>query len=68
MPKHLLYGEKKHKRHLFLTDTAFAHLEYLASASDEAPSEICEQIIRQHIIATAIPTAIPVSKPKTPKP
>ena len=67
MPKHLLYGELKHKRHLYLTDTAFLHLMTLATANDEAPSEICEQIIRQHIIATAIPTTIPVSKPKLPK-
>ena len=64
MPKHLLYGERKRKRHLFLTNTAFAHLEDLAKANDEAPSEICEQIIRQHIIATAIPT----SNPKTLQP
>ena len=64
MPKHLLYGERKRKRHLFLTDTAFAHLEDLATANDEAPSEICEQIIRLHVIATAIPT----SNPKTLQP
>ncbi len=51
---HLLYGERKRKRHLYLTDTAHQHLVDLAQRTGTSPSEICEQVIRNHAIATAI--------------
>lgn len=53
--KHRLYGEPKRKRHLYLTDTAHLHLVDLAHGSGSSPSEVCEQIIRNHASATAIP-------------
>ena len=53
--KHRLYGELKRKRHLYLTDTAHTHLVYLAHSSGSSPSEVCEQIIRNHATAAAIP-------------
>jgi len=56
--KHRLYGELKRKRHLYLTDTAHTHLVDLASGSGTSPSEVCEQIIRNHATATAIPVTL----------
>jgi hypothetical protein len=53
---HRLYGELKAKRHLYLTDTAHTHLVDLAHSTGSSPSEICEQIIRNHATALAIPT------------
>ncbi len=53
--KHRLYGELKRKRHLYLTDTAHTHLVDLAHSSGSSPSEVCEQIIRNHATAAAIP-------------
>ena len=58
--KHRLYGELKRKRHLYLTDTAHKHLVDLAHGNDSSPSEICEQIIRLHVTATAIPSTPPL--------
>lgn len=52
---HRLYGEPKAKRHLYLTDTAYAHLVDLAEGSGTSPSEVCEQLIRHHASALAIP-------------
>ena len=57
--KHRLYGELKRKRHLYLTDTAHKHLVDLAHGNDTSPSEVCEQIIRQHVTAIAIPSTPP---------
>lgn len=55
--KHRLYGELKHKRHLYLTDTAYTHLVNLAQATDNSPSQVCEQILRHYVTATG--TSIP---------
>jgi hypothetical protein len=55
-----LYGELKRKRHLYLTDTAHKHLVDLAHGNDSSPSEVCEQIIRLHVTATAIPSTPPL--------
>jgi hypothetical protein len=52
---HRLYGERKFKRHLYLTDTAYHHLVDLAQSSGSSPSEVCEQILRLHVTAQAIP-------------
>ena len=52
---HRLYGERKFKRHLYLTDTAYHHLVDLANSNGTSPSEICEQIIRYHAAAKALP-------------
>lgn len=54
--RHRAYGEPKAKRHLYLTDTAYAHLVDLATCASSSPSEVCEQIIRNHIHALAIPS------------
>jgi hypothetical protein len=59
--KHRLHGELKRKRHLYLTDTAHKHLVNLADSSGTSPSEVCEQIIRNHVTATAIPTITPAT-------
>ena len=53
---HRFYGERKHKRHLYLTDTAHKLLVDLANGSGSSPSEVCEQIIRHHASALAIPS------------
>lgn len=58
-----LYGELKRKRHLYLTDTAHKHLVDLAHGNDSSPSEVCEQIIRHHVTATAIPSTSPTQAP-----
>jgi hypothetical protein len=50
---HLLYGERKRKRHLYLTDTAHQHLVGMAQRTGNSPSEVCEQIIRKHANAAA---------------
>lgn len=57
--KHRLYGELKRKRHLYLTDTAHKHLVDLALGNGTSPSEVCEQIIRNHVTAAAIPFTTP---------
>ncbi len=54
--RHRAYGVPKVKRHLYLTETAYAHLVDLATCGDSSPSEVCEQIIRNHIDALAIPS------------
>jgi hypothetical protein len=53
--KHRLYGQPKRKRHLYLTDDAHQHLLDLAHGNGTSPSEVCEQIVRNHAAATAIP-------------
>ncbi len=55
--KHRLYGELKRKRHLYLTDTAHKHLVDLAHGNDSSPSEVCEQIIRNHAMALSVPSS-----------
>jgi hypothetical protein len=57
--KHRLYGERKRKRHLYLTDTAHTHLIDLAQGTGTSPSEVCEQILRHHATAIAIPLTQP---------
>lgn len=54
--RHHAYGGPKAKRHLYLTDTAYAHLVDTATCAGSSPSEVCEQIIRNHIHALAIPS------------
>jgi uridine kinase len=54
--RHRAYGEPKGKRHLYLTETAYAHLVGLATCSGSSPSEVCEQIVRNHMHALAIPS------------
>ncbi len=54
--RHRAYGEPKVKRHLYLTDTAYRHLLDLATCADSSPSEVCEQIVRNHIHALVIPS------------
>jgi hypothetical protein len=51
------YPSGKRKRFLYLTDQAFAHLVDLANSNGVFPSEVCEQIIRNHVNAVAIPSA-----------
>lgn len=67
--RHRAYGEPKAKRHLYLTDTAYQHLVDSATSADSSPSEVCEQIVRNHIHALAIPAddvfQLPVSAPST---
>jgi len=55
---HLLYGERKRKRHLYLTDTAHQYLVDLATSTGSSPSEICEQLIRKHANAHAAPSSL----------
>mgnify|MGYP000066949081 CR=1 FL=1 len=57
--KHHLYGERKRKRHLHLTDTAHCYLVDLANGKGTSPSEVCEQIIRYHATAATIPVTQP---------
>lgn len=52
---HRLYGERKTKRHVYLTDFAHNVLLDLAASSCSSPSEVCEQIIRAHALARGIP-------------
>ena len=54
-----LYSAAKRKRHLYLTDESFDHINALAQARGSSPSEVCEQLIRLHIRAIAIPTTSP---------
>jgi len=56
--RHLLYGEPKRKRHLYLTDKAHQYLVDLANRSGSSPSEVCEQIVRNHASAIAIPSTL----------
>lgn len=60
------YGSLKRKRHLHLSDEAHGHLVTLAQQSGLYPSEICEQIIRNHIAALAIPSPRSTTSPATP--
>jgi hypothetical protein len=55
--RHRAYGAPKAKRHLYLTETAYQHLVDLARCANSSPSEVCEQIIRNHIHALAIPSS-----------
>ena len=59
--KHRLYGELKHKRHLYLTDTAYTHLVNLAQATDNSPSQACEGLVRMHLVSTKGTTPPPIS-------
>lgn len=57
--RYFRYAGGKRKRHLYLTDAAYQHLVDLANSADVFPSEVAEQIIRNHISACAIPTHNP---------